>query len=126
MLRNCLVTALLALAFLGACDSSPAKQDVGMVTGAAVGGLLGHQIGGGSSKTIATICGAASGAFLGSRIGKSMDRDDQLEAAQALERSSDNRVTVWRNSNARQGYSVTPTRTYSRASCIVLTRARRT
>ena len=95
MSRKYLVTALLALLFLGACESNPSKEDIGMATGAVLGGVLGHQIGSGSGNTIATIGGAALGAFLGSRIGRSMDRDDQRKTAAALESSPDKRATTW-------------------------------
>jgi surface antigen len=115
MSRTGLVAALLAVALAGGCETNPSKQDIGMVTGAVVGGVLGHQVGGGTGKTVATIGGAALGGFLGSRIGKSMDRDDQRKAAQALEVAPDNRPTAWRNPNTGQSYSVTPTRTFDGA-----------
>ena len=112
MSRKHIVTALLALLFLGACESNPSKEDIGMATGAVLGGVLGHQIGSGSGNTIATIGGAALGAFVGSRIG----RDDQRKTAAALERSPDDRATTWKNPNTGQTYSVTPTRTYEGGS----------
>ena len=115
MSRHCLVSTLLALAFLGACDSNPSKEDMGMVTGAVLGGVLGHQVGHGSGNAIATIGGAALGGYLGSRVGRNMDRDDQRNAAAALERSPDDRSTAWRNPNNGRIYSVTPTRTYQGA-----------
>jgi outer membrane lipoprotein SlyB len=43
---------------------------VGMVGGAVVGGLLGHQIGGGTGKTLATVGGAAAGAYAGNEVQK--------------------------------------------------------
>lgn len=43
---------------------------VGVVGGAVVGGLLGHQIGGGTGKTLATIGGAAAGGFAGNEVQK--------------------------------------------------------
>lgn len=43
---------------------------VGVVGGALVGGLLGHQIGGGSGKTLATVAGAAAGGFAGNEVQK--------------------------------------------------------
>jgi surface antigen len=116
MSRSYFITALLALAFLGACESNPSKEDIGMITGAVLGGVLGHQVGNGSGRTAATIGGAALGAFLGSRIGRSMDREDQRKAAHALEVAPDGRSTAWRNPNTGQIYSVTPTRTYGSAS----------
>ena len=43
---------------------------VGMIGGAIVGGLLGHQVGGGTGKTLATVAGAAAGAYGGNEIEK--------------------------------------------------------
>lgn len=43
---------------------------VGMIGGAVVGGLLGHQVGGGTGKTLATVGGAAAGAFAGNEVQK--------------------------------------------------------
>jgi len=44
----------------------------GLIVGAAVGGLLGNQIGRGDSSTVATILGAGAGALLG----RAIDRGD--------------------------------------------------
>ena len=44
------------------------KEVLGTVAGAAVGGLLGHQIGGGSGRTAATVVGAAAGGFAGYKL----------------------------------------------------------
>ena len=115
-MRKELVVVVIAAAFLSGCESSPSKQDIGMATGAVLGGLLGHQIGGGSGQIIATIGGAAVGAFVGSHVGRKMDRADQLRTAEALETSRDGRATMWRNSDSGQRYAVTPTRTYEGAS----------
>lgn len=43
---------------------------VGIVGGAVVGGLLGHQVGGGSGKTLATVGGAVAGGFAGNEVQK--------------------------------------------------------
>lgn len=43
---------------------------VGVVGGAVVGGLLGHQVGGGTGKTLATIGGAAAGGYAGNEVQK--------------------------------------------------------
>jgi outer membrane lipoprotein SlyB len=63
---------LIAVALIGltACDTmSPGERRVaGGVGGAAVGGLLGNQIGGGSGRTVATIAGAGLGAIAGSEL----------------------------------------------------------
>jgi outer membrane lipoprotein SlyB len=42
----------------------------GIVGGAVVGGLLGHQVGKGNGKTVATVAGAAAGGFAGNEVQK--------------------------------------------------------
>ncbi len=42
----------------------------GTIAGAVVGGILGHQVGGGSGNTAATVLGAAGGAYLGNQMEK--------------------------------------------------------
>jgi outer membrane lipoprotein SlyB len=46
---------------------------VGVVGGALVGGLLGHQLGGGHGKTLMTIGGAAGGAYAGNEVQKQVN-----------------------------------------------------
>lgn len=41
----------------------------GALAGAVIGGILGHQVGGGSGRDIATVGGAVAGAVVGSRVG---------------------------------------------------------
>ncbi len=112
MFTTRIVATTLALALLTACESQPSKEDIGMATGAVLGGVLGHQIGGGSGKTVATIGGAALGAFVGSRVGGDMDRSDQSRTTHALDKSADGESTTWRNDETGLRYSVTPMRTY--------------
>ncbi len=106
-MRKQLIAALLAMPLLVACESySPSKQDIGMATGAVLGGVLGHQVGSGGGQTVATIAGAGLGAFLGSRIGAKMDRNDQLKTAEALETSCDGRaLAAFGVSSCRSRYS---------------------
>lgn len=42
----------------------------GAIAGALIGGILGHQVGGGSGKDIATVGGVVAGAALGSQVGR--------------------------------------------------------
>jgi outer membrane lipoprotein SlyB len=42
----------------------------GTIAGALVGGILGHQVGGGSGNTAATVLGAAGGAYVGNQMEK--------------------------------------------------------
>ncbi|MDE1959190.1 MAG: glycine zipper 2TM domain-containing protein [Xanthomonadaceae bacterium] len=45
----------------------------GTILGGVVGGLLGHQVGGGRGKTLATVAGAVGGGYAGNRLGQSHD-----------------------------------------------------
>ncbi len=43
---------------------------IGTGVGAVAGGLLGHQVGGGKGKTLATVGGAVAGGYVGNRVQK--------------------------------------------------------
>jgi outer membrane lipoprotein SlyB len=43
---------------------------VGMVAGAVLGGVLGHQVGGGNGRTLATVAGAVGGGYAGNEVEK--------------------------------------------------------
>jgi uncharacterized protein YcfJ len=49
---------------------------VGTGLGALVGGILGHQVGGGSGKTLATVAGAAAGGYAGNKIQQKTQQGD--------------------------------------------------
>ncbi len=53
-------------------QSSGESEDLGTFLGGVAGGILGHQVGGGHGKTVATI----GGAILGSAVGNSLSRKD--------------------------------------------------
>lgn len=117
-----LMVAVLAVA-LGACagynvQDAP-KQTVGTVAGAGLGALAGSQIGGGRGQLAAVAVGTLLGGFLGSEIGRSLDRADQIAAAQAtnraLEYSPTGTPTAWRNPDSGNYGTITPTRTYESA-----------
>src|SRR5262249_30248338 len=58
---------------------APVKDEhriAGTAIGGIAGGLLGHQIGGGTGKTVATIAGAAAGGYAGNQVQKNMQRKD--------------------------------------------------
>ena len=58
----------------------PAAQGPGLGTlaGAAIGGVLGHQAGGGTGKTVSTVAGAAGGAYVGHEIEKHRYPENQI------------------------------------------------
>lgn len=47
---------------------------LGTVAGGVLGGLLGHQVGGGNGKNVASLLGAAGGAYAGNTIEKNMKK----------------------------------------------------
>src|SRR5215469_7330590 len=75
-------------------------QIIGTVAGAVVGGVLGHQVGGGSGRDLATVAGAAGGGYAGNRIQKNLqDRDTVTSAEQKCD-------TVYDSSEKITGYQV--------------------
>jgi uncharacterized protein YcfJ len=56
----------------------------GAIAGAVIGGILGHQVGGGRGKDIATAGGAIAGAAVGANIGR--DGSGQQVATQDVQR----------------------------------------
>jgi len=61
---------------------------IGVVGGAVVGGLLGHQVGGGRGKDIATVAGAVGGAVAGNEIEKRVKTGKSYEITVRLEDGS--------------------------------------
>lgn len=51
-------------------QASSSGIGVGTIAGAVVGGILGHQVGGGTGQTVATVAGAAGGAYAGHELEK--------------------------------------------------------
>ncbi len=93
----------------GSCDRGLfTNQNIGTVLGAAVGGLLGSQFGGGSGKAVATIAGVIGGGFLGNQIGQGMDQADQRCMAQTLDYARPGQTVTWRNPDNGRDYRVTP------------------
>lgn len=58
---------------------------LGMIAGGLAGALLGHQVGGGSGKKIATVAGAAGGAYAGNEVEKRMKTTKHFEVIARLE-----------------------------------------
>jgi len=51
-------------------DSGGNRNVPGAIAGALIGGVLGHQVGGGTGKDIATVGGAVAGGVIGSNVGR--------------------------------------------------------
>ena len=72
MMKGLVVVGFAAATALAGCTSDPqTNRDIdcaaGVLGGAAVGGLLGNQIGGGSGRALATAVGAGAGAAVGTQ-----------------------------------------------------------
>ena len=75
-------------------------QVIGTLAGAVIGGVLGHQVGGGSGRDIATAAGAAGGGYAGNRIQKNLqDRNTVTTTEQKCQ-------TVYDSSEKITGYQV--------------------
>ena len=116
-----LVVAVLIAFTTAACENSQygTKQTIGALGGAAAGGLLGAQIGGGSGQLAATAAGALLGALVGSEIGRSMDEVDRMRADQAYGQAQDapiGETIAWDNPDTGNYGSVTPTKQGTKAS----------
>ena len=113
-----LVAGAMAVSLAG-CEGVGQKQAGGAVIGGAAGGLLGSQIGSGSGQLAATAAGALLGMLAGSEVGKSLDRADQMHAAQttqaALESNKTGTVSTWTNPDSGHSGTVTPVRTFQDA-----------
>jgi len=105
------IAACVALTLFG-CSTAPSKQDQGMLIGAIAGGILGHQVGGGSGQVLATMIGTVAGAAIGGSIGRTMDDYDRMNAAAALENVRTGVPSTWVNPDTGYEYVMTPTNTY--------------
>jgi surface antigen len=106
---------------VAACGpNGPNKADVGLGTGAVLGGVVGNQFGKGDGKILATVAGALIGGVVGHDIGKQLDDRDRVYAQQAerdaFERGESGRPVQWRNpDNGRYG-EVIPEASYRRGA----------
>lgn len=113
-----LISALLMLAIVSlvGCaepNSSIKKQDVGVMSGAVIGGLMGSRFGGGSGQIAAIAAGTLAGAFIGGAIGKNMDDTDRLKMSRSLENNPVGKPAYWQNAQTGARYTVTPVRNVS-------------
>jgi surface antigen len=113
-LYKCVLPGLIAVALAG-CEANQygQKQTGGALIGAAAGGLLGSQIGGGSGQLAATAGGAVLGLLIGSEVGKSLDRADRMYAERSYQQAQTAPVgqqITWSNPQSGNYGTVTPTR----------------
>ena len=83
-MKRVLSIGLVAAAMLAGCAVS--NEDMGQLSGAAVGGMVGHEFGKGGGQVLATGLGMMIGAQIGGEVGRSMDMSDrrQVTLLQAL------------------------------------------
>lgn len=65
--------------------TKPVKDEnrlIGTGIGALVGGLLGHQVGGGNGKTLATVAGAGAGGYAGNKIQEKVQQGDTYKTTE--------------------------------------------
>ncbi len=115
MIRKSLCVVLATLMLLPGCqtDSMGTKEGVGTLGGAAVGGLLGSQIGKGSGRLVATGAGVLLGGWLGNEIGASLDKADRTYATQAESRAYAAPIgqqITWNNPESGNSGTIVPTR----------------
>ncbi len=94
------------------------KQVVGGLGGAALGGLLGSQFGGGTANLAFTALGAVAGGLVGSEVGRSLDEVDRMRAQQAQQQARTapiGQTITWSNPDTGHRGSYTPTREGTRA-----------
>ncbi len=106
--------ALILITATSGCAHDPhRKENIGAVSGAAAGGLLGAQIGSGPVAVLAAGAGVLIGALIGSSIGRDLDELDRMKAEEAAERAHVvpiGETVTWNNPESQNYGSVTPTR----------------
>ena len=120
-MKSISVLTVASAALLSAClqDVGP-KEGIGAAVGAAIGGIAGAQVGDGTGQLVAVGAGVLLGALVGSEIGQSLDKADQLYAAQAYDEAIDisptGTTTSWANPDSGNSGTYTPTQTYQTES----------
>ena len=106
------LTLALAVTVLAGCGSDTAKEEIGALVGAGLGGVAGSFIGDGGGQLIAVAAGTLIGAIMGSEVGKSLDRADRLAMRQAtfdaLEYGQSGSPTTWTNPDTGNSGEIVP------------------
>jgi len=115
MLRHSLLAAAALTLLLPACQAQNmgTKESVGTLGGAAVGGLLGSNIGKGSGRLAATAAGVVLGGWLGNEIGASLDNADRAAMGGATSRAYSAPIgqqITWNNPQSGNAGTITPVR----------------
>ena len=108
----------LTVGLLAGCGQV-AKEEIGALVGAGLGGLAGSFIGDGGGQLVAVAVGTMLGAVMGSEVGKSLDKADRLAMAQAeqqaLEYGVSGSSTAWNNPDSGNSGEIIPQRAYKQA-----------
>ena len=67
----------------------------GALMGAVIGGILGHQVGGGRGKDVATVGGAVAGAAIGANVNRDGDRGGYGDVRRCSNNPGDARPAYW-------------------------------
>ena len=112
------LAVMVAAVMLAGCGQI-AKEEIGAVVGAGLGGLAGSFIGDGAGRLVAVGVGTMLGAIMGGEVGKSLDRADKLALAQAqheaLEHGVSGSSTTWVNPDSGNSGEIVPQPAYQRA-----------
>ena len=112
-----LTGTLLSILVLSGCQS---RQDIGRITGAAIGGLVGSQLGSGHGRLVAVSLGTLLGAELGEAIAADLDKNQRHQVVKqvnhSLEYNKDGQTGRWKDPNESVTATTTPLTTYQRAS----------
>jgi uncharacterized protein YcfJ len=77
-------------------DASRSDRNVpGAIAGALIGGVLGHQVGGGTGKDIATVGGAVAGGVIGSNVGRSNSGSYDTRDVRRCENTTSGTPAYW-------------------------------
>jgi surface antigen len=109
------MAALVGALTMSGCanDGAGGKEVGGTMAGAALGGLLGSQMGHGDDRLAATAIGTLLGAYIGNSIGRQLDAEDRQRMKAAETRAYDsplNEPITWDNPGTGNSGSVTPIR----------------
>lgn len=115
MFRKTLFAAFGVTLFLAACQAQDmgTKESFGTLGGAAVGGLLGSNVGKGSGRLAATAAGVVLGGWLGNEIGSSLDKADRSQIYRAETRAYSAPIgqqITWNNPQSGNAGTITPIR----------------
>ncbi|PIE56154.1 MAG: hypothetical protein CSA34_05430 [Desulfobulbus propionicus] len=105
-----IVLLFISMLFLSSCANTSQKGQVGAVSGAAGGALIGQIIG---HNTEATLIGAAMGTMIGYIVGNEMEKYDREQLNHVYERGVSQQASSWINPDTGNQYSVIPQPAYT-------------